>query len=112
MGLFRPARTRRGPDPYYDWKVGAFAVGAAFGLAGIFTNRDVLVLVAVPILAVGVALRWLPRRGDASADAAPDDREESAEHERDGEAPPEESGPEAVPPDPRSPPEDGPPHGK
>ncbi len=65
MGLFRPSRTRRGPDPYYDWKVVLFTAGAAVGLTGIFTNHDNLVLLAMPILAAGVILRWLPRRGDA-----------------------------------------------
>ena len=106
MGLFRPTRARRGPDPYYDWKVGAFTLGAALGLAGIFTNRDSLVLVAVPILALGIALRWLPRRGTGSA----------ADHEPDDdEAPSEESEPEgAHAADERSssdapPPEDSPP---
>ncbi len=81
---------RRGPDPYYRWKVASFTVGAAFGLAGIFTGRDNLVLIAIPILAVGVGLRWLPRRGeptDTSEDAGETLEEpEAAEHEDAGSA--------------------------
>jgi hypothetical protein len=108
VGLFRPSRTRRGSDPYYDWKVAAFSLGAAFGLAGIFTNRDYLVLVAVPILALGIALRWLPRRGDTAADDdAADDRADDPDHEPDGgEEPPDESGPAEAPPAQRPPPSD------
>ncbi len=82
MGLFRPSHTRRGPDPYYDWKVALFTGGAALGLTGMFTNHDELILLAVPVLAIGVVLRWLPRRGDAQ----PPEREES-EPELDESAP-------------------------
>ena len=40
MALFRPSREHHGPDPYYHWKTIVFAIGAAFGLAGIFTDHD------------------------------------------------------------------------
>ena len=78
MGLFRPSRARRGPDPFYRWKVAIFTVGAAVAFVGMFGHHDQLVLVAVPILAVGVAVRWLPRSGGgASASGAeePEDAE-------------------------------------
>ncbi len=32
-----------------------------------------MILVAVPILAVGVGLRWLPRRGEHAPDEAEDE---------------------------------------
>ncbi len=83
MGLFRPSRERRGPDPYYHWKVGLFSVGAAFGLGGIFTEHDWMILVAIPVLAVGVGLRWLPRKGEAPLE------EEEEEDEGDEGEPPE-----------------------
>ncbi len=67
MGLFRPSREHYGPDPYYHWKAILFAIGAALGLGGIFTDHDWLVLAAIPVLAVGVALRWLPRPGEEEA---------------------------------------------
>ncbi len=73
MGLFRPSRTRRGPDPYYDWKVALFTAGAAVGLTGIFTNHDALVLLAMPILVLGVILRWLPRPGARQRSPEPED---------------------------------------
>ncbi len=81
MGLFRPSRARRGPDPYYHWKVIVFSIGAAFGLGGIFTEHDWMILVAIPVLAVGVALRWLPRPGDAAPGRGDDGEEEKDEGE-------------------------------
>ncbi len=93
MGLFRPSRQRHGPDPYYHWKVILFSVGAAFGLGAIFTDHDWLILVAVPILAVGVALRWLPggsgRRGEEEDEAEEGEPEEgTTEDARPPEPPP------------------------
>ncbi len=86
MGLFRPSRTQYGPDPYYHWKVILFSVGAACGLAAIVTGRDWLILVAVPILAVGVGLRWLPRRGEGASDEGPPEEEDE---EPEGPEPPD-----------------------
>lgn len=68
MSLFRPTRERRGPDPYYYWKAILFSIGGGIGLAAIATGRDWLILVAVPILAVGVGLRWVGRRAPATED--------------------------------------------
>ncbi len=75
MGLFRPSRERYGPDPYYHWKVILFTMGAGIGLFGMISNRDWLVLVAIPVLAAGVALRWLGRQrpGDDSPEDEPPD---------------------------------------
>jgi uncharacterized membrane protein YjjP (DUF1212 family) len=64
MGLFRTSREHRGPDPYQRWKLVIFALGAAFGLAGIGTGRDWMILSAIGILAVGVLLRFLRKRED------------------------------------------------
>ncbi len=89
MGLFRPSRGQYGPDPYYHWKVILFSIGAACGLAAIFTDHDWLILVAVPILAVGVGLRWLPRKGrGAPADAAGVDEAEDGDEGGPPELPP------------------------
>ncbi len=73
MALFRPSRERRGPDPYYHWKAILFSIGSGIALVAIVSGKDWLILVAVPVLCVGVALRWLPRDGDAAAN---DDEEE------------------------------------
>lgn len=80
MGLFRPARDRRGPDPYYKWKAILFSIGACIALAGMLTEHDWLVLVAIPVLGLGVALRFLDRR-DAGAD---EDREQDDRSDREG----------------------------
>ena len=62
VGLLRPSRQRYGPDPYYHWKVILFSVGAGLGLFGMISNRDWFVLAAIPILVVGVVLRWFGRK--------------------------------------------------
>lgn len=102
MGLFRPSRERRGPDPYYHWKVILFSIGAAFGLGGIFTDYDWLVLVAIPILAVGVALRWLPSKDGGDATGTPEESEEagpaSLTNEERPSSPPDDGEPPEVPP--------------
>lgn len=78
VGLFRPSRERYGPDPYYHWKVILFSIGAGMGLFGMISNRDWLVLAAIPVLVVGVVLRWLGRKrsaeGDQGEDSAGDER--------------------------------------
>lgn len=66
MPLFRPTRERYGPDPFYHWKASLFAIGGGFALAAFATGRDWLILVAIPILVAGVALRWLSGRGSSS----------------------------------------------
>jgi hypothetical protein len=48
-------------DPFLDWKVRIFFVGAALLLAGILFDRPVLALVAAGVLAVGVVLAGLAR---------------------------------------------------
>lgn len=82
MGIFRASRERRGPDPYYHWKAILFSVGAAFGLGAMVTDHDWLIWIAVPILLLGVALRWAPG-GTARRGQEPDDDEEEEPDEGD-----------------------------
>ncbi len=103
MGLFRPSRESYGPDPYYQWKTILFAIGAALGLGAIFTEHDWLILVAVPVLAVGVALRWLPRHRGGEATGTPEESEEEAgpaslTNEEQSSSPPDDGEPPEVPP--------------
>lgn len=61
LGLFRPSRTRAGPDPHLDIKILLFAIGAAFGAAGMITGRGWIVFMGIAILLAGVLLRlWRP----------------------------------------------------
>ncbi|MGH7476620.1 MAG: hypothetical protein ACRELD_10050 [Longimicrobiales bacterium] len=69
MGLFRPSRETRGPDPYLDWKIGAFMLGAALGVAGMITNRRALIVAAIVVLFLGFLLRFLPRDDRSAKDA-------------------------------------------
>ena len=87
MGLFRPSRAQRGPDPYYHWKAILFSVGAALGLGAMVTGRDWLILVAVPILVAGMGLRWLP--GGTARREAEEEAEEEEEHDPGDEHPAE-----------------------
>jgi hypothetical protein len=60
-------RRREGPDPYVDWKMRLFVVGAVLLLAGIFLEQRPLVGAAVVVLAAGLVLRLLEaRRGRRS----------------------------------------------
>jgi hypothetical protein len=59
--IFRPSRETRGPDPFLNLKVVLFALGAALGIAGIISGRELLVGIGVLVLVVGVLLRFLQR---------------------------------------------------
>lgn len=68
-------RARRGPDPFLDWKVRIFFGGAVLLAAGIFLGRDVLVLLAILVLAFGaLAIAILDRRR-RKAEAVDEDEE-------------------------------------
>lgn len=61
--ISRIDRTRRGPDPFLDWKVRVFFAGAVLLAAGVVLGRDVLVLIAILVLALGaLAIAILDRR--------------------------------------------------
>jgi hypothetical protein len=76
---FRPSRERAGPDPHLDKKLVIFALGAAFGLAGMLTGRRILIVAGIAILASGFLLRLLPPprtdREDEEPSATDTDRE-------------------------------------
>jgi hypothetical protein len=55
-------RRRSGPDRFLYAKLAAFFLGAGFFFAGVLTGRDWAVLVAVGVLVVGMALRFMDRR--------------------------------------------------
>jgi hypothetical protein len=52
---------RKQPDPFLEWKVGIFFVGAALLLGGIFLQIDILALVAAVVLAAGLVLGIVDR---------------------------------------------------
>ena len=61
--MFRPTRKRReGEDRFLVWKISLFAIGAGTGFAGMALSRSWLVWVALAVLAVAMALRFLPAR--------------------------------------------------
>ena len=47
-------RTRRGVDPFLDWKVRVFFTGAVLVAAGVFLGQRILVLLAIIVLAAGL----------------------------------------------------------
>ena len=65
--MFRARRDRRGPDRWLPHKTMLFLLGSALGLTGMAAERAWLVYAAVAVLAIGFALRFLPRdSGDSS----------------------------------------------
>lgn len=64
-------RRRSGPDPYLQWKVRLFFLGAVLALVGLARDSSLLVGLAVLILLVGVALRLLPG-GKDEVESPPD----------------------------------------
>jgi hypothetical protein len=54
-------RRRSGPDPFLQWKVRLFFLGAVVALVGLARDSSLLVGLAVLILLIGVAVRLLPR---------------------------------------------------
>lgn len=60
MGLLRSSAKRGGPDPHLHWKIAAFVIGAAFGVAGMLRGSRWLLGIAIAILAIGALLRFVP----------------------------------------------------
>jgi hypothetical protein len=58
--MFFASRRRRGSDPWLDWKVRLFFMGAILAAVGIASDRSWLVISAIVVLLAGVALRFLP----------------------------------------------------
>lgn len=56
-------RSRRGPDPFLDWKVRLFFAGAVAALLGMAFDSRWLVGAAIALLALGFLLRFLGGRG-------------------------------------------------
>jgi Na+-transporting methylmalonyl-CoA/oxaloacetate decarboxylase gamma subunit len=70
--IFASRRSRKGHDPHLNTKVILFSVGAVLGLAGMALEFPLLVLLAILVLAVGVALRMFPRRAESSGESDPE----------------------------------------
>ena len=68
-GWFRPSRDARGEDRFLKAKIALFSLGAAVALIGIAADTRWLINVAIGILLVGFALRFLkPPPSDESDD--------------------------------------------
>ncbi|HEX2207213.1 MAG TPA: hypothetical protein VHG93_05985 [Longimicrobium sp.] len=75
-------RARRGPDPFLDWKVRIFFAGAVLLGVGVATGRDVLVLIAILVLAIGaLTIAILDRRRRKAEPAEEDEVVEEDEPE-------------------------------
>jgi Flp pilus assembly protein TadB len=73
-------RTRRGVDPFLDWKVRVFFTGAVLVAAGVFLGQRILVLLAIVVLAAGLMgmtfLTARRRRREQDAAVEGEEREE------------------------------------
>lgn len=63
IAVFRPSRESHGPDPFLQWKIVIFIIGAVVGLAGVATENRWLVGIGIVVLISGMLLRALGRRG-------------------------------------------------
>jgi hypothetical protein len=59
--MFRPSRKDHGPDPALNRKVWIFFLGAFLAFAGMWMEAQWLVGVAIAVLVLGMALRFIPR---------------------------------------------------
>jgi hypothetical protein len=60
-----------GVSTFLEWRIGAFFLGAALGLFGIFLDNSLLVMVALVVLLLGVALRARAAREAGSEERDP-----------------------------------------
>lgn len=58
MGLLGPSRGRRSPDPHLDTKIFLFLAGAVLAVAGMLTQRPILVWLAFVPLAAAFVVRF------------------------------------------------------
>ena len=61
----------KGSTALLDWRIGAFFLGAALGLAGILLNISWLVTTALIVLLGGIVLRGLASRDSKSGEQEP-----------------------------------------
>ena len=60
--ILRASREPSGPDPHLHVRMGLFTGAAVFALAGIATQHRMLIYIAIGILVVAAALRFLRKR--------------------------------------------------
>ena len=60
--VFRPIKSTGKDASFYEIKVGILLIGGGLGLAGMLTERSVLVWIAIAIVAAGIVLRLVARR--------------------------------------------------
>ena len=70
-------RSRRGEDPYLDWKVRLFLVGAVVALVGMARDATWMVLGGMLILLAGASLRFFP--GGRARGPSPEDDEDDGQ---------------------------------
>jgi hypothetical protein len=85
MSPFRPDRRRRGEDRLLGQKMLVFVLGAVIAMAGLATERDWLIYVALVLLLLGLAMRFAGREpveeADPSEEEEPPEDEELTEYE-------------------------------
>lgn len=57
--IFRPSREHQN-DRWFELRAALFVIGASLGIAGMVSARGWLVWIAIAIIAVGVAFRFVP----------------------------------------------------
>jgi hypothetical protein len=73
MSPFRPDRRRRGEDRLLGQKMLVFVLGAVIAMAGLATERDWLIYVALVLLLLGLAMRFAGREPVSEEELPQDD---------------------------------------
>ncbi len=69
-------RTRRGPDRYLGWKMGALVIGAVLILWGSRSEQSWPVWVGIAALALAFVLRFLPQPARGGGEGEEADKEQ------------------------------------
>jgi hypothetical protein len=80
--VFLPSHSQT-PGRHLEWRLRLFTIGALLGVGGMIMDERWLVWLAMAVLAVAFAVRFLPGSSDPDDDSAPP----SGEGHRETEAP-------------------------
>jgi hypothetical protein len=63
----------RSPAAHLEWRIRIFGAGAILALVGMWSEQGWLINIAIGVLLIGLALRFLPSRGATSTEELTDE---------------------------------------
>lgn len=82
--MFFSRRRGRDSDPYLDWKIRLFFLGASLATVGIGMEASWLVSLAILVLIAGASLRFLPGAGKGDPAKGQDQTWDGSDEEETG----------------------------